>query len=105
MINTKDPGLLEAIREVKVMSLSRRFRLRYEARLKEKRDQMAREEYVWQEGKEEGISLGRERKLMEQIQKKLAKGQSVEEIAEALEETPEHVKELVRTLPGRKGHQ
>ncbi len=95
------------------MSLSRRFRLRYEARLKEKRDQMAREEYVWQEGKEEGIvlgkkvgiSLGRERKLMEQIQKKLAKGQSVEEIAEALEETPEHVKELVRTLLGRKDNQ
>lgn len=95
------------------MSLSRRFRLRYEARLKEKRDQMAREEYVWQEGKEKGIvlgkkvgiSLGRERKLMEQIQKKLAKGQSVEEIAEALEETPEHVKELVRTLLGRKDNQ
>lgn len=98
MINTKDPGLLEAIREVKVMSLSRRFRLRYEARLKEKRDRMAREEYVRQEGKEEGMALGENRKLMELIQKKLARGQSVEEIAEALEETPEHIEELLEEL-------
>lgn len=38
MMGTKNPGILEAIREVREMSLSRRLRLRYEAHLKQIRD-------------------------------------------------------------------
>ena len=38
MMGTKHPGILEAIREVREMSLSRRLRLRYEAHLKQIRD-------------------------------------------------------------------
>ena len=99
---TKDPGVLEAIREVKVMNFGKRMRLRYEMRLKEKRDQMAREEYLRQEGQErgikEGIALGQDQKLMELIRRKLARGQSPEQIAEALEETPEHIRELIQKI-------
>ena len=55
MIQTNNPGLLEAIHEVKTMSLSKRMRLRYEAHLKEIRDRNAREDYVREEGREEGV--------------------------------------------------
>ena len=54
MIQTNNPGLLEAIHEVKTMSLSKRMRLRYEAHLKEIRDRNAREDYVREEGRQEG---------------------------------------------------
>ena len=115
---TKDPGVLEAIREVKVMNFGKRMRLRYEIRLKEKRDQMAREEYLRQEGqergikegialgkeegialgKEEGITLGRDQQLTEQIRRKLIRGQNAEQIAEALEETPERIRKLMKEI-------
>ncbi len=139
---TKDPGVLEAIREVKVMNFGKRMRLRYEMRLKEKRDQMAREEYLHQEGlekglkegialgkeegialgkeegialgkeegialgkeegialgKEEGITLGRDQQLTEQIRRKLIRGQNAEQIAEALEETPERIRKLMKEI-------
>ena len=55
MIQTNNPGLLEAIHEVKTMSLSKRMRLRYEAHLKEIRDRNAREDYVREEGRKEGV--------------------------------------------------
>ena len=74
------------------------MRVRYEQHLKEKRDQMARDAYFRQEGKEEGIALGEDRKLTALIQRKLAKGQNVEQIAEALEETPEHIQELIDNI-------
>ena len=44
-----------------------------------------------QEGREEGLQL----QLQNQIKKKLLKGQSVEQIAEALEETPERIQQLI----------
>lgn len=54
MIQTKNAGVLEAIREVKLMSLNGKLRARHEARLKAERDQRAREAYV----RDEGIGLG-----------------------------------------------
>ena len=52
-----------------------------------------------QEGREEGLQLGRKEglqlQLQNQIKKKLLKGQSVEQIAEALEETPERIQQLI----------
>ena len=60
-----------------------------------------------QEGREEGLQLGRQEGLQlgrqegvqlllkNQIKKKLQKGQSVEQIAEALEEAPERIQQLI----------
>lgn len=48
--------------------------------------------------REEGIEEGERRKLCQQIEKKLAKGQSMEMIAEALEEDVETIKKLVKEL-------
>ena len=54
---TKNIGILEAIKEVEIMSLGKRLRLIREARLKEIRDRNAREDYV----RKEGLTLGEER--------------------------------------------
>ena len=57
-------------------------------------------EAAWNEGRrtgnEEGRSQGAEQPLEVLIQKKLAKGKSVAEIAEELEETEAHIQELVK---------
>lgn len=61
MIKTKNPGIVEAIGELKRMSMSNPLRLMYEAYLKRVRDEKAREDYVWDQGvakgKEEGELL------------------------------------------------
>lgn len=102
MIQTRNAGIVEAIKEVKLMSLSKRMRLLYEARMKARRDRRAREEYVRQEGRQvglqEGFSAGKEDAYLELIRRKREKGQSIEQIAEALEKTPEYVAELVKKL-------
>ena len=46
-----------------------------------------------QEGREEGLQEGLQ--LQNLIKKKMLKGQSVEQIAEALEETPERIQQLI----------
>lgn len=51
---TKNPGILAAIKEMKVMGLGRNLRMLYEQHMKEIRDRNAREEYVYDEGKAEG---------------------------------------------------
>lgn len=58
MINTKNPGILEAIREVRTMGLSRRLRLRYEAHLKQVRDEKAWKKYEREEARKEGLAEG-----------------------------------------------
>ncbi|MCC8081282.1 MAG: hypothetical protein LIO80_04645, partial [Lachnospiraceae bacterium] len=81
-----------------IMSLGKRMRLRYEAHLKEVRDRNAREEYVRDEGIEQGIEQGSEQKLISLIKRKLALGQSVDQIAEDLLETPERIRELMAQI-------
>ncbi len=56
---TKNPGILEAIKEVRVMSLKKTLRMMHEAKLKEIRDRNAREDYVRAEGREEGKAEGK----------------------------------------------
>lgn len=90
MIQTTNPGILEAVKEVKIMSLGNRLRLRYEAHMKIVRDRKAREDYVRKEG--------RQAERLELVQGKLAKGQTVEQIAEDLLDTPEHIRELIEML-------
>ena len=58
MIKTKNPGILEAIKEVKEMSLSRRMRIRYEAHLKQVRDEKAWKTYERAEARKEGLAEG-----------------------------------------------
>ena len=47
---TRNPGILEAIKEVRHMSLGKWARVRYEEHMKMVRDQHARDEYVRDEG-------------------------------------------------------
>lgn len=54
MIQTKNPGIQEAICELRRMNLRNPLRLRYEAYLKRRRDEKAREAYVRDEGIQEG---------------------------------------------------
>lgn len=60
--STKNEGILEAIREVRGMSLRKTLRALHEARLKEIRDRNAREDYVrsegWNAGRNEGLREG-----------------------------------------------
>ena len=58
---TKNPGILEAIKEVRVMSLRKTLRMIYEAKMKEIRDRDAREDYVWNEGRAQGLVEGEDR--------------------------------------------
>ena len=51
-----------------------------------------------QEGLQKGLQVGARKKLVSQVQVKLAKGKSVEEIADALEETIESINQLIKEL-------
>ena len=51
-----------------------------------------------EEGREEGISLGANKKLREQVKKKLTKGYSVAEIADILEEEVSVIENIVKAV-------
>lgn len=57
---TKNRGIIEAVKELKEINLIDSLRYERELRLKAKRDREAEDEYVFEQGKEEGIKLGRE---------------------------------------------
>ncbi|MBO5071013.1 MAG: Rpn family recombination-promoting nuclease/putative transposase [Roseburia sp.] len=94
MIQTTNAGIMEAIKEVKIMSLDKRLRLRYEEHMKAIRDRNAREEYV----REEGRLKGREEGIYNLIQKKLANGESIPKIATDLLDTPEHIEQIIEHM-------
>ncbi len=50
------------------------------------------------EGRVEGLTEGRAEKLAELVKKKLAKGQTTEEIADALEEDVDTIREVIASL-------
>ena len=56
--STKNMGILEVVKEVRIMSLRKTLRLMHEARLKEIRDRDAREDYVRNEGRNVGRNEG-----------------------------------------------
>ena len=67
----------------------------------EKHLRMEREENYekgYKLGEEAGYKLGAQQKVMDLVKKKLARGASVDEIASALEEEPETIKEIVDAL-------
>ena len=88
MIKTKNPGILEAIKEVKVMSLRKDLRALYEGHMREIRDKYAREEYVREEGKAEGHIEGK------------AEGKA-EDILELLEDLGPVQEELRKAVMGQ----
>ena len=53
---------------------------------------------AFEEGEQTGLEKGEHNKLISQVQKKLAKGKSVEEIADALEESVEMVQSIIESL-------
>ena len=58
LIRTKNKGVQEAMAVVRTMRLERSLRWMYEEHLKETRDRWAREEYVMDLGRKEGIVEG-----------------------------------------------
>ena len=50
---------------------------------------------AYEEGEQAGILTGEQKKLLEQVQKKLAKGKSVEVIAEDLEESVDNIQKII----------
>ena len=82
MIKTDNPGILEAIREIKVMSLGKSLRWLYEARMKEIRDLKARDAYVRDEGIEIGRTEGRIYAIIALVRHKIRKGIYLEDIVD-----------------------
>lgn len=68
MIKTKNPGILKAMEKVRNFSLNPHLRLRYEAYLKDRRDQHAIEAYIKEEGIEQGRMLGIEQGRVQGIE-------------------------------------
>ena len=102
MIITKNPGINMAIEEVKRMSLSERMRAKYEAYLKEVRDQNTWEEYLRDEGRAEGRAegqaegcmLGSNREKEKMINRLLGKGKKPEEITELLGYSQQEIEDV-----------
>ena len=59
--NTKNPGIIEAVREVRTMRLGKMFRLLHDAHMKQIRDRNARDDYVRMEGLKEGLASGEDK--------------------------------------------
>ena len=101
-----DEYIDEAYRELQKLSSDELAKLEYEARQKAIRDynsQMSSAlklgmEKGMEKGMQRGISIGEENKLRELIRKKLAKSQTVEEIADILEEDVETVRRLAAEI-------
>jgi len=122
MIKTGNAGIMEAISELKQMSLSKRLRALYDAHMKEIRDRNAHDEYVRDEGfeigkecgiaigEERGIAIGEERgitigeskgegkKLIGLVRRKMIKKLSAAEIAELLEEDNDSITKIYTLL-------
>ena len=84
MIKTENAGILEAIREVKIMSLSKRLRAHYEAHMKDVRDRKAREKYVRMEGEKEGFEKGMQKGIGIFISVNLEEGKNRQQIIDKL---------------------
>ena len=62
---TKNPGILEAIKEVRLMGLGRVLKAVYDDHMKQIRDQNARDDYVREEGRAEGKAEGKAEAILE----------------------------------------
>ena len=90
----KDEYIGEAYEALKNMSEDEIKRMEYEARQKAIRDYNS----SMHSAERRGIKIGREELLKQQVKKKLAKGQSVDIIAEDLVEDIEVIRKIVDEL-------
>lgn len=87
MIKSISAGLFQAVEVLERLSLPRALRWSFEQSLKERRDRWAEDEYVREEGREEGKA----NHIVELVCQNKAKGRTVDEIAEFLGVDPEIV--------------
>lgn len=96
----KDEYIGEAYDELKKLSLDEQKRMEYEARQKAIWDYNSQMKGTTEYGLKQGLEQGERSALQKIIQKKRAKGMSLEAIAEFLEMDPEEILELERTASG-----
>ncbi|MBR1702826.1 MAG: hypothetical protein IJ716_12805 [Lachnospiraceae bacterium] len=87
-------GIFQAVEVLQRLSLSRSARWHFEQSLKAKRDRWAEDEYVREQGREQGVLL-RDRQL---IKAWLQKGYTIEQIAELLDEDADTVRQTCEQL-------
>lgn len=98
----KDEYIGEAYEALKNMSEDEIKRMEYEARQKAIRDynsyMHSAERRGMKIGRDKGIKIGREELLKQQVEKKLAKGKSLEVIADECEEDISVIRELINEI-------
>ncbi len=62
---SKNKGIIEAVKELKEISLADNLRFAHELRLQAKRDREAEDEFVYEQGQENGIKIGMEEGIKE----------------------------------------
>ena len=98
MIAKKNPEVSKAVAKLAVLSEEEENRLIYEAQEKARWSKAMREAYVREEAEKQGLEQGRKEILTKLIQKKLAKGQSPEVIADDLFEDMDVINEMIKEL-------
>jgi predicted transposase YdaD len=106
MLAATNPQIKQAIADLVRLSADTNVRLAYERRERVIRDEISRIdaskaegiEIGRREGKEEGIGIGGDRKLISLIDKKLAKGKTRSEIIDELEMGDDDIKVLDKHL-------
>ena len=84
---TKNAGILEAVKELKLLNLRGRLRARYELYLKARRDRRAQDAYEREEGRKEGRAEGYAEGRMEMlVTMSMEEGKSREQTIERLKQ-------------------
>ena len=100
---TKNIGIIEAIKELKEISLSDRLRYEHEMKLKAKRDRRAEDKYVYYQGQKDGMEKGRIESIKKMINILRKNGFSDDQIVEELvAECGLNHEEASGMLPNRK---
>ena len=86
MIETSNPGILAAIREVKIMGLGKDLLALYEAHMKQVRDRKAEDAYVYDTGLTAGKAEGKAESIVELLAER---GEVSEELAKIILEEKE----------------
>ncbi|NDO49172.1 Rpn family recombination-promoting nuclease/putative transposase [Lachnospiraceae bacterium MD335] len=93
---TKNHGIMEAIKELREVSLTDRIRLEHEMRLKFKRDRRAEDEFVFEQGRKAGISQGMEKLIKALRKNNYTDEQIVTELMEAFDLSREEAQEKLQ---------
>ncbi len=93
---TRNHGIMEAIKELREVSLTDRIRLEHEMRLKFKRDRQAEDEFVFEQGRKAGISQGMEKLIKALRKNNYTDEQIVTELMEAFDLSREEAQEKLQ---------